>query len=303
MKQGKVTITNFTDPVCTWCWGSEPVLRTLETHFPGQIALRYVMGGLVENVNHFRDASNDIGSSSMAETNQQIVKHWLEAAQRHGMPVEGKNFALFSQDYPSTYPQNIAYKAAQQSDPEKADLFLRRMREATAVEAQVTGREDVLISLAAEVGLNIPLFIASLKDGSAEQAFLRDLELTRSLGVRGFPTFMVAYGDKQIMLRGYNTYPAFAAVITALSSGQLQPVPPKKTAKALLALLEKHPRLAMEEIRMAYDFDELQEARAWVAQLADENQLVITPAGNGEFVSRKTASHGLNCDIETGRCE
>lgn len=27
-------IIEFTDPVCTWCWGSEAVLRKLEARFP-----------------------------------------------------------------------------------------------------------------------------------------------------------------------------------------------------------------------------------------------------------------------------
>lgn len=39
--QDKIIITSFTDPVCTWCWGTEPIFRKLETHFPGQIEFRY----------------------------------------------------------------------------------------------------------------------------------------------------------------------------------------------------------------------------------------------------------------------
>jgi predicted DsbA family dithiol-disulfide isomerase len=31
-----IEITEFTDPVCTWCWGSEPALRKLATRFGEQ---------------------------------------------------------------------------------------------------------------------------------------------------------------------------------------------------------------------------------------------------------------------------
>lgn len=302
MSTDQLVITNFTDPLCTWCWGSEPIFRKLETHFPGQVTFRYIMGGLVENVSAFRDPRNDIGGSSMEETNRQVAKHWLEAAERHGMPVESRNFAMFSEAYPSTYPQNIAYKAAQKSDPQKADQFLRRMREASAAEAQLTSREDILVSLAAEVGLNVPLFIKYLKDRSAEQEFLHDLALTRSLGVRGFPAFMVEYGDKQVMLRGFNTYETFVSVIDVVSAGKLKPTEPENTDEALLSFLGTHSRLAAEEIRMAYDLDEIEAVDKWVKRLADEGKLVIIPAGTSYFVSRKTPDNATSCDLGTGKC-
>jgi protein-disulfide isomerase-like protein with CxxC motif len=48
-----VEIIEFTDPVCTWCWGSEPILRKLETHYEDQIRLCFVMGGLVKDIRDF----------------------------------------------------------------------------------------------------------------------------------------------------------------------------------------------------------------------------------------------------------
>ena len=37
-----IEIIEFTDPVCTWCWGSEPVLRKLETRFGEQVKISYI---------------------------------------------------------------------------------------------------------------------------------------------------------------------------------------------------------------------------------------------------------------------
>ena len=53
----KVKITIFTDPLCPWCWGEEPFLRKLETHFPQQIEFHSIMGGLVEDLNKERPES------------------------------------------------------------------------------------------------------------------------------------------------------------------------------------------------------------------------------------------------------
>jgi len=110
-----IEIIEFTDPVCTWCWGSEPVLRKLETRYGEQVKISYIMGGLVQDITSFYDSHNDIGGDP-DRSNMNIAKHWVEASERHGMPVKSEGFKLFSREHPSTYPQNIAYKAAQMQD-------------------------------------------------------------------------------------------------------------------------------------------------------------------------------------------
>ncbi|NTW72979.1 MAG: DsbA family protein, partial [Eubacteriaceae bacterium] len=218
MEENKIVeIIEFTDPVCTWCWGSEPLLRKLETRYGDQIKIKFIMGGLVKDIREFYDSYNDIGRDP-EKSNNQIAKHWLEASERHGMPVRTEGFRLFSEEYPSTYPQNIAYKTAQLEDQELADKFLRRMREASAAEARQTSRPEVLIELASEVGLDIAKFMERISDGSAEAAFKEDLYITSQYGVRGFPTFMVKYGDKEILLRSYQSFEGFQSVIRSLTA-------------------------------------------------------------------------------------
>lgn len=299
MATDKLIITNFTDPVCTWCWGTEPIFRRLETYYNGEIEFRYVMGGLVENINKFTDPRNHIGGSGAESANKEIALHWLEASEQHKMPIAKEGFHLFSAEYPSSYPQNIAYKAAQLVDKVKADNLLRRIREATAVENLLTSHEDVLISLASEVGLDVAKFITHLHDGSAEQAFRGDLALTRSLSVSGFPTFLIKFNTQQVMLRGYNDFNTFASVINAVTHNKMWPKEPTASDEELLNFLELHPRLAAEEIRMAYNLIDLTEVDEWVKRLKMEEKVVIKPAGNSYFVS-KVRPAGLSCNLETG---
>jgi len=49
-KRAVVEIIEYTDPYCTWCWGSEPVLRKLEYVYGGQLVVGYRMGGLVRDI-------------------------------------------------------------------------------------------------------------------------------------------------------------------------------------------------------------------------------------------------------------
>ena len=297
----KVIITNFTDPVCTWCWGTEPIFRKLETHYPNQIEFHYVMGGLVEDINQFQDFSNGIDAGSEG-ANQQIVAHWLESAERHGMPIESQGFALFSNEYPSTYPQNIAYKAAQKAAPEKADGFLRRIREATLTEAQITSRQDVLVSLADEVGINVADFIKYLKDGTAKQAFYEDLSLTRSMGVRGFPTFLIKYHDQSVMLRGYQDFEAFVGVIDTVTGGIIKPVKPERNDHTLLSFLTVHHKSAAEEIRQAFDLSSIIEVDNWIMKLENQRKVRRIKAGQSYFVEATKQRQGLYCNLTTGIC-
>ena len=46
----KVRISVFADPVCTWCWGSVPVLRALEYRYGDQLDITYVMGGMIVDI-------------------------------------------------------------------------------------------------------------------------------------------------------------------------------------------------------------------------------------------------------------
>jgi len=293
-----IEIIEFTDPVCTWCWGSEPVLRKLETHYGDQLRIGYVMGGLVKDIREFYDNYNGIGGDA-EKSNNQIIKHWLEASERHGMPVKSEGFRLFSNEYPSTYPQNIAYKAAQMEDQNLADRFLRRIREASAAEARQTSQLEVLIELAAEVGLDVAAFIERFNDGSAEAAFEKDLQTTAEFGAQGFPTFLVKYGEKGILLRGYQRYATFQAVIKTLAGETIQEHAPEKSEEKVLAFIEKQGRVAPVEIQTAFDISDA-EQQSFIDFLLSKHLISLSPAGNGWFIQR--VANPLVCDPATGLC-
>ena len=61
MKNPIIEIVSYTDPYCTWCWGSEPILRKIQEVYGEQVRLRFVMGGLVEDMQKFSDPGAGIG--------------------------------------------------------------------------------------------------------------------------------------------------------------------------------------------------------------------------------------------------
>ncbi|MCK5103765.1 MAG: DsbA family protein, partial [Cyclobacteriaceae bacterium] len=186
-RKNSLEIIEFTDPACTWCWGSEPILRKLQYRFGEQLKISFVIGGLVEDAHSFMDPRNNIGGD-LNKFNKQVGEHWLEASERHGMPVEAEGFKLFDDNNPSTYPMNIAYKAAQMQDEVKAVKFLRRMREAIAAEAKQANKMEVLIELAQDSGLDISQFVMDMDNGEAIKVFEEDRQLTASYWANGFPS-------------------------------------------------------------------------------------------------------------------
>ena len=92
----KIKLTKFSDPVCIWCWGSEPIYRALETHYGDLLEVEYVMGGLVENITYFYDDRISIGGGDAEKFNKQVASHWVEAHEMNGMPVSPSKMHLYS---------------------------------------------------------------------------------------------------------------------------------------------------------------------------------------------------------------
>ncbi len=297
-KNKVIEIIEFTDPVCTWCWGSEPVLRKLETRFGEQVKISYIMGGLVKDITSFYDSYNDIGGDP-DRSNKNIARHWMEASAQHGMPVKTEGFCLFSKEHPSTYPQNIAYKAAQMQDQALANKFLRRIREASAAEARQTNTTEVLLELASEAGLDIARFLEDFNRGAARKAFEEDLATTVRYGARGFPSFLMKYGDTKIVIRGYQRYEDFQAMIEHLSGGEIQERLISADEESIMAFISRYGSAAPIEIQMTFDLTS-DELKAVVDSLLAKKLIQKREAGNGYFISPNMSAAA--CDPASGVC-
>ena len=264
----------FTDPVCVWCWASEAPLRGLETHYAGQLFLHHIAGGMIKDIQDFYDPQAGlVGHQTFEEINRNIAHHYEESAQSHRMPIMTRGFSLFSEDMATSWPQNIAFKAAQLATPEHADRFLRRIRQSTMAEARRTGEAPVLYELARESGIDLKKYAQALTDGSARNAFEDDLRVGAEAGVDLFPTFILTYQDKSMRLSGFVPYANFVKAITQLTGGAIKPQPSPPEEAALNRLLEKYQTLSREEIRQAFDFEDEKAADAWVSGLREAGKL------------------------------
>lgn len=264
----RVTLTEYTDPWCTWCWGSEPILRHIDQVYGDQVDIRFVTGGLVEDWDTFQDAANDITQP------EHVAPHWEEASAKHGMPVDA---SIWIDNPPqSTYPSNVAYHAAKIVAPGKADRFLRRMREAAAAEHRNTARMDVLTALAVDVGIDPEAFRDAFDSDEAEQRFRADREDAVEHDATAHPTFHIETSDEETWLRGYRRFDTFKTVFE--DEAGLSPSDPLP----VLDLVQHYGRVATQEVAEIRGMDRAA-ARDRLQTLADDGVVTEVPAGNDAF--------------------
>jgi predicted DsbA family dithiol-disulfide isomerase len=201
-----ITLLYFTDPICSSCWGAEPQLRRLKQEYGHLLDIQYHMGGLLPSW----EVYNSGGISKPGD----VAVHWDEVSPHYRMPIIGD--VWLEDPLPSSYPPSVAFKAAELQDHQRAIAFLRRMREQVLVEKRNITRWPVIAEAAVHAGLDTTRLHADI--GSAANAlFQADLTLARSLGVRGFPTFIFSNtaGERQL-LYGAKPYAHFEAAVRAL---------------------------------------------------------------------------------------
>ena len=143
-----VEVRYYTDPACSWSWGSEPKVRRLMWEFGDGLEFIWVMGGLA------RSYGGDDSSEEMAK--------WLDAP-----PT-------------SSYPACQAVKAAADKGPEAAYRYLRRLREGLMTERKKLDHAEALVGEAGPAGLDTERFRIDHHSNAITEAFAADLEAARN---------------------------------------------------------------------------------------------------------------------------
>lgn len=227
-----VKIIYYTDPICSSCWGIEPQLRKLKLEYGDYFEIDYRMGGLLPDWSY-----NSGGISKPSD----VAHHWDEASLHYEMPIDGNVWIEDPLD--SSYPSCIAVKAAQMQSKEKAVSFMRILREKLYLDKKNIAKWENIAEAAKIAGLNVEKLKADYDD--AEELFQQDLNLGKSLGVRGFPTLFFADAtNSQLMVYGSKPYFWYENTLLALF-----PEAKKKNIKNEnpMDLFEIYPTLAPKE--------------------------------------------------------
>lgn len=293
----KITIYQFTDPVCVWCWGNEPVMRAIDYLYGNKVGVEYIMGGLIEEITTLYDLKGS-KRQIIERANAIMAEHWLSASERHGMPVNTRHMALFSERYPSSFPQSIAYEAARRIDATAAKRLLRRIREATFVEARRTSQIDVLIELAAEVGIDAARFIDEYTTGEAQNDFSQSRMKCRRNGITGFPSYLIKNASTKISLGGYQNISTFHTIIGRLSEGKIKPRRLGPSLANVTDFMRRYQTAYPVEIEVTFGLDR-DRTDLMIDELIRGGRLTSEQVGNGRRLAIANAAKAFRVTPHT----
>ena len=181
----KNTLIYVHDPMCSWCWGFEPVRRQLFDALDGGVAVRRLVGGLAPDSQEPMPLAMQVSLQQTWQRIEQVI------------PGTRFNYAFWSDCAPrrSTYPANRAVIAARQQGDEFDAAMTARIQQAYYREARNPSDDETLIELASDIGLDLELFSQSLKSAQTQQLLLDEIHSARSMGMDSFPSLAIAQGD------------------------------------------------------------------------------------------------------------
>ena len=237
-----------TDPICSHCWALEPVLRRFKEQYGHYFNFHTVMGGLLEKWGDGPvDPANGISGPA------DVAGHWREVGELTRMPIDGS--LMIDNPVQSSFPPSRVYKVIQKNyNNELAIDYLRRAREALFAFNRNISDSSVMIDIVNQLGLDGKAIIKEAEQPSGHQSLNKDFSLARNLGVRGFPTIIMANEEnKGIKIVGSRPLESYVSALEQILNGEeLQP----KKLPALSQLLEQEKLLFSKEIEVMYDLNQ-----------------------------------------------
>ncbi len=200
------------DPMCSWCWGVEPVVRRLPEFCAERGAgFSIVAGGLAPG-----------GGFTWDER----FKTFLRNEWRHIQTATGQPFSvdLLERDhfhYDTEPPCRAvvlarSILAGRDENDRLLAAFFAALQRRFYVDNQDPATLEFYREPAAQIGLDFEAFAARFDGDDARQAVRREFELNRSWWVRGFPSFALRRGDAvEILASGYVDLPKLTTLIGA----------------------------------------------------------------------------------------
>ncbi|HBI05429.1 MAG TPA: dithiol-disulfide isomerase [Paenibacillaceae bacterium] len=244
LSKSEITLYYFTDPICSHCWALEPELRKFIYLYRHYFKTQTIMGGLLPQWADFADVKNGISGPA------DVTEHWQEVGQHSRMPINGT--VWLNDPLHSSYPPSLVYEVIKHEHSPLGERFLRLLREQLFVFNENIAKEDVLIRLVNELGLDSDEIMKKATSTQGKAWLQEDFNLKEQMGVRGFPTVVLLdqenRGMKLVGQRRAEDYISALEKLTGkpLTAGKLP---------SLAEVLQKEQRLFAKEIEVLYDVE------------------------------------------------
>lgn len=195
------------DPMCSWCWGISPALKSLRDEFIGkEISFRIVMGGL-------RPGGGDPWNDQMKDF---LKHHWKEVNERSGQPFGYGLMELEDFNY-DTEPSCRAVVAARPFVKHKELAFFEAIQRKFYVASQDPGKPSFYTSICDEFGVNYGEFLTQFESDEVKQETMEEFQLNRSWGVKGYPTMILLHNNQlNLIAHGYATLESMKETVNGI---------------------------------------------------------------------------------------
>ena len=281
----KLKIVQYTDPLCGWCYGLEPIMTKLRFLLADRLEFSYTLGLMVPN----STAIFGTGTEALMRFNmmkQQLVYGYVMIARTTGMPMGIGRVDQMKPDEVTSFESSLGYEAVKIAEgPERAINFMRVLRQAVyAFETPIASREDVAM-LANLFGANMKAYDAAIESGEAKRLLKKEVQECRELQIEAFPTLLLSYGNNNAVIRGYQPVDNLAHAISRITGGAIELTPPEYSHSRALELLDQFGRVAAEELRTVFSLTP--EALVQIVKDLHAQKLVdVIQCGNSFFISK-----------------
>lgn len=183
-----MTLYYFHDPMCSWCYAFQPFWQEMKSRLPDNVTSRRVLGGLCPD-------DDALMPESLQHTIQQ---HWQRIEQV--VPGTRFNYDFWTKCKPrrSTYPACRSVIAAVKQNAAMEDPMIEAIQAAYYRQARNPSDYSTHLQIAEELQLDLIKFEQDLRSEDTERELVRQLELTQSYAVRGFPSVLLVTEDLQL---------------------------------------------------------------------------------------------------------
>ena len=173
------------DPMCSWCWAFRNSWLNLLEVMPDDVEVKYVLGGLAPD-------SDAPMPTEMRQTLQQV---WAAISARTGTEF---NMDFWAENTPrrSTYPACRAVIAASRMQPGALPDMVYAIQQAYYLKARNPSDPEVLAECARSIGLDTGEFLQELTSDNVDRDFQNNLQLSRLMGVQGFPAVVAVLQEE-----------------------------------------------------------------------------------------------------------
>jgi predicted DsbA family dithiol-disulfide isomerase len=176
----------FSDMVCPYCYLAEFPLKSALAKTPTPIQIEWM-------------------PFELRPPPQPTLKpedQYLQTAWKNGVYPTARSMGIDKIKLPTISPQPytrlpfIGYQYAKEKG--KGPDYTHNVFEAFFAKDQDIGKEDVLLDIADQTGLDRNEFKKALDDEKYEQAHVNDLKQAKNLRISAVPTFVLYDGDKMV---------------------------------------------------------------------------------------------------------